>query len=129
MLPRLLLAALLTLLLISPSAHAATTYCVGTSCEGFTKPTIDAALTAAAANPGKDVFRAVIVAPESGELFLFSNDAAVFGWRRFFYDNNCGTALVVIRALDAAEEPPDGTFSVGSLPEDVPVLQRCAARR
>jgi uncharacterized protein (DUF2235 family) len=78
-----------------------------------------------AASPGKAVFRAVIVAPESGELFLFSNDAAVFGWRRFFYGNNCGTALVTIRALDAAEEPPDGTFSVGSLPEDLPAPRRC----
>ncbi|MBE2318904.1 hypothetical protein DVA67_023225 [Solirubrobacter sp. CPCC 204708] len=53
MLPRLLLAALLTVLLVTPSADAAT-YCVGTPCEGTSKPTIDAALAAAATVPGKD---------------------------------------------------------------------------
>ena len=55
MLPRLLLAALLTALLVTPSARAATTYCVGVSCEGTPKASIDAALAAAATSPGKDL--------------------------------------------------------------------------
>ena len=55
MLPRLLLAALLTVLLVTPSARAATTYCVGVACEGVPKASIDAALTAAATSPGKDL--------------------------------------------------------------------------
>src|ERR1700742_4960198 len=52
--PRLLLAALLTLLVLTPAARGAT-YCVGTSCEGVPKASIDAALAAAAINPGKDL--------------------------------------------------------------------------
>ncbi|MDA0183092.1 hypothetical protein OJ997_22475 [Solirubrobacter phytolaccae] len=53
MLPRLLLAALLTLLLVTPRASAGT-YCVGTPCAGLSKPTLGSALTAANANPGRD---------------------------------------------------------------------------
>ena len=55
MLPRLLLAALLTVLLVTPSARAATTYCVDVSCEGVPKASIGAALTAATTSAGKDV--------------------------------------------------------------------------
>ncbi|MDA0174594.1 hypothetical protein OJ998_36185 [Solirubrobacter taibaiensis] len=94
MLPRLLLAALLTVLLVTPSARAATTYCVGVSCEGTPKASIDAALTAAASSPGKDLIMlgagpytgswtipAVnpvdIVGPESGAKLVSTGSAAL----------------------------------------------------
>ena len=94
MLPRLLLAALLTVLLVTPSARAATTYCVGVSCEGIPKASIDAALTAAATSPGKDAIMlgdgpytgawtitaanpVDIVGPESGAKIVSTGSAAL----------------------------------------------------
>lgn len=48
-----------------------------------------------------DRFVTIVTPSESGELFLFANDAAFLGWRNYFYDNNRGTALVTIRDLDS----------------------------
>jgi len=72
------LAALATALLLTSSAGAAT-YCVGTSCEGVSKPTIDAALTAAAASPGKDTIL-LGAGPFTGHWFISSdNPVAIVG--------------------------------------------------
>jgi uncharacterized protein (DUF2235 family) len=45
---------------------------------------------------------AQFTAPASGELFLFVNDAILPPWR-FFYDNNHGTARVIV--TEVSEEP------------------------
>jgi uncharacterized protein (DUF2235 family) len=52
-------------------------------------------------------FSAIVTPTESGELFLFANDAALLEGR--YYNNNCGTAVVTIRDLDAqtlVQAPP-----------------------
>lgn len=72
MLPRLLLAALLTLLLIAPSARGAT-FCVGTPCEGVSKPTLDSALGAAATSPGRDAIM-LGKGPHSGAWAITANN-------------------------------------------------------
>ncbi|HUQ12704.1 MAG TPA: hypothetical protein VM055_00320 [Novosphingobium sp.] len=71
-------------------------------------------------DPGSDgLFRASFVARETGELFVFVNDAAFLRQRRTFYCNNQGTARVQIRDIDAeidaareAEAAPAATLTL-----------------
>ncbi|RKQ91625.1 hypothetical protein C8N24_1448 [Solirubrobacter pauli] len=72
MLPRLLLAALLTLLLVAPVARGAT-FCVDTACDGQAKPTLDIALGAAATSPGKDTI-VLGKGPFTGTYAITSNN-------------------------------------------------------
>lgn len=104
MLPRLLLAALLTLLFVAPAARGATTYCVGISCEGASKPTIDAALTAAATSPGKDLIM-LGKGPFSGAwTILPSNPVDIVGPMEGARLTSTGNAGLVVANADTLIE-------------------------
>lgn len=69
-------------------------------------------------------YSAIVTPRESGELFLFANDAALFGWRNWLYENNCGTALVTVRDLDAPA-PLSGEPAAQLV--EPPLPERCPA--